>query len=134
MLELLEKGGRRIGEVLKIRPVDAKGGRIIGVKLLPQASRSGTLIEIVSKVIHSPAHPSTTPQYLGKDRFTPTLQKSEGIRVKASEGEDVVLYFEPSATQNLKSSGFPAGETTWQKSTPSFEFTHGGIQEFVILL
>ena len=39
--------------------------------------------------------------------FTPTLQKLEGFRVKASEGEVVVLYFEPSATQNLKSSGFP---------------------------
>jgi hypothetical protein len=39
--------------------------------------------------------------------FTPTVQKSEGFRVKASEGEVVVLYFEPSATQNLKSSGFP---------------------------
>jgi hypothetical protein len=46
--------------------------------------------------------------------LTPTLQKSEGFRVKASEGDVVVLYFEPSATQNLKSSGFPAGETTWQ--------------------
>ena len=32
----------------------------------------------------------------------------------ASEGEVVVVYFEPSATQNLKSSGFPEGETTWQ--------------------
>ncbi len=32
----------------------------------------------------------------------------------ASEGEVVVLYFESSATQNLKSSGFPEGETTWQ--------------------
>jgi hypothetical protein len=41
--------------------------------------------------------------------FTPTLQKSEGFRVQASEGEVVVLYFEPSATQNLKSSGFPEG-------------------------
>jgi len=41
--------------------------------------------------------------------FTPTLQKSEGFRVKATEGEVVVLYFEPSATQNLKSSGFPEG-------------------------
>ncbi len=38
----------------------------------------------------------------------------EGFRVKASEGEVVVLYFKPSATQNLKSSGFPEGETTWQ--------------------
>jgi hypothetical protein len=45
---------------------------------------------------------------------TPTLQKPEGIRVKASEGEVVVLYFESSATQNLKSSGFPEGGTTWQ--------------------
>jgi len=35
------------------------------------------------------------------------LQKPEGFRVKASEGEDVVLYFESSATQNLKTSGFP---------------------------
>ena len=32
----------------------------------------------------------------------------------ASEGEVVVLYFEPSATQNLKSSGFPEGGTTRQ--------------------
>ncbi len=46
--------------------------------------------------------------------FTPTLQKPEGFRVKASEGEVVVLYFEPSATQDLKSSGFPEGGTTWQ--------------------
>ena len=42
------------------------------------------------------------------------MQKPEGFRVKASEGEVVVLYFKPSATQNLKSSGFPEGETTWQ--------------------
>ena len=57
------------------------------------------------------------------------MQEPEGFRVKASEGEVVVLYFEPSATQNLKSSGFPdvlgrsqrrrpkaktKGETTWQ--------------------
>ena len=41
--------------------------------------------------------------------ITPTLQKPEGFRVKATEGEVVVLYFEPSATQNLKSSGFPCG-------------------------
>ena len=42
------------------------------------------------------------------------MQKPEGFRVKASEGEVVVFYFEPSATQNLKSSGFPEGGTTWQ--------------------
>jgi hypothetical protein len=45
----------------------------------------------------------------GNPPFTPTLQKPEGFRVKATEGEVVVLYFEPSATQNLKSSGFPGG-------------------------
>jgi hypothetical protein len=37
------------------------------------------------------------------------VQKLEGFRVKAPEGEDVVLYFESSATPNLKSSGFPEG-------------------------
>ena len=47
-------------------------------------------------------------------QFTLTLQKPEGFRVKASEGEVVVFYFETSATQNLKSSGFPEGETAWQ--------------------
>jgi hypothetical protein len=41
--------------------------------------------------------------------FTPTLQKPEGFRVKASEGEVLVLYFKSSATQNLKPSGFPEG-------------------------
>ena len=48
-------------------------------------------------------------QFKGGPRsiFTPTLQKPEGFRVKALEGEVVVLYFESSATQNLKSSGFP---------------------------
>jgi len=41
--------------------------------------------------------------------YTPTLQKPEGFIDKASEGEVVVFYFEPSATQDLKSSGFPEG-------------------------
>jgi hypothetical protein len=41
--------------------------------------------------------------------ITPMLQKPEGFIVKASEGDVVVLYFEPSATQNMKSSGFPGG-------------------------
>ena len=36
------------------------------------------------------------------------LQKSESFRVKASEGEVVVIYFKPSTTQDLKFSGFPA--------------------------
>jgi hypothetical protein len=44
-----------------------------------------------------------------RNKFTPELQKLESFRVKASEGEVVVFYFEPSATQNLKFSGFPVG-------------------------
>jgi hypothetical protein len=69
-------------------------------------------------------------------RFTPTLQKPEEFRVKASEGEVVVLYFEPSATQDLKSSGFPrcSRVNNMATSTPSFEFTNGDIEELVILL
>jgi integrase len=132
MLELMANGGMRIGEVLKIRPVDIqqrkitlpdpksgkeseivfipqkiadrlrvyiqdkgiktdkrifpitynaarvmvkKAGKIVGVNLRPHdlrrhaathASRSGTPIEIVSKVILRHAHLSTTQRYLGK--------------------------------------------------------------------
>jgi integrase len=136
MMELMAKGGMRIGEVLKIRPVDVKDrkitlpdpksgleteivyipqkiadrlreyiqnkgiepekrifpitynaarmmvkkagkmvGKMVGVNLRPHdlrrhaathASRSGTPIEIVSKVILRHAHLSTTQRYLGK--------------------------------------------------------------------
>ena len=132
MLELMAKGGMRIGEVLKIRPVDVKdrkitlpdpksgreseivyipqkiadrlrdyiqdkgiesekrifpitynaarvmvkeAGELAAVNLRPHdlrrhaathASRSGTPIEIVSKVILRHAHLSTTQRYLGK--------------------------------------------------------------------
>jgi len=55
-----------------------------------------------------------TTQLLGvrwyfETTFTPALQKPEGFRVKMSKGEVVVFYFEPLATQDLKSSGFPEG-------------------------
>jgi integrase len=132
MMELMAKGGMRIGEVLKIRPVDVKDRKITlpdpksgleteivyipqkiadrlreciqdkgigtekrifpitynaarimvkktgesaGVNLRPHdlrrhaathASRSGTPIEIVSKVILRHVHLSTTQRYLGK--------------------------------------------------------------------
>ena len=132
MLELMAKGGMRIGEVLKLRPIDVKdrkitlpdpksgkefelvfipqkvadrlkeyinekgiepdqrifpitynaarvmvnkAGKIVDVYLRPHdlrrhaathASRSGTPIEIVSKVILRHAHLSTTQRYLGK--------------------------------------------------------------------
>ena len=41
--------------------------------------------------------------------ITPTLQKPEVFRVKASKGEVVVFYFEPLVTKDLKFSGFPKG-------------------------
>ena len=43
------------------------------------------------------------------DMLTPALQNPERFRAKASEGEVVVFYFEPSATQDLNLSGFPVG-------------------------
>jgi len=132
MLELMARGGMRVGEVLKIRPIDiqdrkitlpdpksgkesevvfipqkvadrlkdyikekgiapdqrvfpitynaarvmvSKAGKMVGVNLRPHdlrrhaathASRSGTPIEIVSKVILRHANLSTTQLYLGK--------------------------------------------------------------------
>jgi len=132
MLELMAKGGMRIGEVLKIKPIDVKdrkiklpdpksgreseivyipqkiadrlreyiqdkgikpkqrifpitynaarimvkkAGELAGVNLPPHdlrrhaathASRPGTPIEIVSKVVLRHAHLSTTQRYLGK--------------------------------------------------------------------
>ena len=132
MLELMAKGGMRIGEVLKIRPIDvkdrkitlpdpksgreseivfipqkiadrlkeyikknsieidqrifpitynaarvmvSKAGKLVGIHLRPHdlrrfsathASRSGTPIEIVSKIILRHAHLATTQRYLGK--------------------------------------------------------------------
>ena len=132
MLELMARGGMRIGEVLKIRPVDVmdrkitlhnpksgkeveavfipqkipnrlkdyirtkniepherifplkygrarevvnKAGKLAGINLKPHdlrrhaatyASRSGTPIEIVSKVILRHSNLSTTQRYLGK--------------------------------------------------------------------
>jgi hypothetical protein len=41
--------------------------------------------------------------------FTPTLQKSEGFRVKASRVKLYLFYRDPLTTLNLKSSGFPEG-------------------------
>jgi integrase/recombinase XerD len=132
MLELMARGGMRVGEVLKIRPIDvqdrkitlpdpksgkesevvfipqkvadrlkeyikekgiepdqrifpisynaarvmvSKAGKMAGVKLRPHdlrrfcatyASRAGTPIEIVSKILLRHSHLSTTQRYLGK--------------------------------------------------------------------
>jgi len=56
----------------------------------------------------------------GHPTLTPVLQKSESFRVKAPEGEVVVIYIKPSATQDLKFSGFPARVNNMAKSTPFF--------------
>jgi hypothetical protein len=68
------------------------------------------------------------------------LQKSEGFRVKASEGDVVVLYFEPSAILRRRINSesevlrLSRRGNNMAKSTPSFEFSNGGIREFIILL
>jgi integrase len=145
MLELMARGGMRIGEVLKIRPVDihdrkitlpdpksgkeseivfipqkiadrlkeyitVKGiepdqrifpitynaarvmvkntGKLVGINLRPHdlrrfsatyASRSGTPIEIVSKIILRHAHLSTTQRYLGKISDTEAMKWIENL-------------------------------------------------------
>ena len=91
--------------------------------------------------------------------LTPTLQKPEGFRVKwstkeklqmeassrkagVSEGEVLVFYVKPSATRNLKLSGFPdvLGRSSKseaqrvdniEKSIQTFEFTNRGIHKMV---
>ena len=45
----------------------------------------------------------------GRHQIDPNVAKVGGLQSQASEGEVVVLYFEPSATQNLKSSGYHPG-------------------------
>ena len=41
--------------------------------------------------------------------FTWILHESEAFIGKASEGDDVVAYFEPSVTQHMEASGSPGG-------------------------
>jgi integrase len=145
MLELMARGGMRIGEVLKIRPIDIqdrkitlpepksgkefevvfipqkvadrlkeyinekgiepdqrifpitynaarvmvnKAGKEVGIHLRPHdlrrfcatyASRAGTPIEIVSKILLRHAHLSTTERYLGKISDTEALKWIENL-------------------------------------------------------
>ena len=145
MLELMARGGMRVGEVLKIRPIDVqdrkitlpdpksrkesemifipqkvadrlkeyikekdiepqhrifpitynaarimvqKAGEMVGIHLRPHdlrrfcatyASRAGTPIEIVSKIILRHAHLSTTQRYLGKISDTEALKWIENL-------------------------------------------------------
>jgi integrase len=145
MLELMARGGMRIGEVLIIRPTDIQdrkitlpepksgreseivfipqkiadrlreyiqekgigsekrifpitynaarimvknAGKLVGIDLRPHdlrrfsatyASRSGTPIEIVSKIILRHAHLSTTQRYLGKISDTEAMKWVENL-------------------------------------------------------
>jgi integrase len=145
MLELMARGGMRVGEVLKIRPIDIqdrkiilwdpksgkeselvfipqkvadrlkdyinekgiepdqrifpitynaarvmvnKAGKEVGIHLRPHdlrrfcatyASRAGTPIEIVSKILLRHAHLSTTERYLGKISDTEALKWIENL-------------------------------------------------------
>jgi integrase len=145
MLELMARGGMRVGEVLKIRPIDIqdrkiilwdpksgkeselvfipqkvadrlkdyinekgiepdqrifpitynaarvmvnKAGKAVGIHLRPHdlrrfcatyASRAGTPIEIVSKILLRHAHLSTTERYLGKISDTEALKWIENL-------------------------------------------------------
>jgi integrase/recombinase XerD len=145
MLELMARGGIRVGEVLKIRPIDiqerkiilwdpksgkesevvfipqkvadrlkdyikekgiepdqrifpitynadrvmvSKAGKMVGVNLRPHdlrrfcatyASRAGTPIEIISKILLRHSHLSTTQRYLGKISDTEALKWIENL-------------------------------------------------------
>jgi integrase/recombinase XerD len=145
MLELMARGGMRVGKVLKIRPIDiqdrkitlpdpksgkesevvfipqkvadrlkdyikdkgiapdqrifpitytaarvmvSKAGKMVGVNLRPHdlrrfcatfASRAGTPIEIVSKILLRHSHLSTTQRYLGKISDTEALKWIENL-------------------------------------------------------
>ena len=61
MLELMARGGMRVGEVLKLT-----GGDVEDQKLVIRNPKSGKETEIVSKVILRHANLSTTQRYLGK--------------------------------------------------------------------
>ena len=67
MLELMARGGMRVGEVLNLTPVDIElGPHDLRRHAATYASRSGTPIEIVRKVILRHADLSTTQRYFGK--------------------------------------------------------------------
>jgi len=44
----------------------------------------------------------------------PKVAKAGGLQSQGVKGEVVVCYLDPLTTQDLKSSGFPEGETTWE--------------------
>ena len=55
------------------------------------------------------------PEKLEEGRIFPNVAKVGGLKSQGVKGETVVAYCDPLTTQDLKFSGFPAGETTWQK-------------------
>ncbi len=47
-------------------------------------------------------------------RVNPNVAKAGGLQSQGVKGDNVVGYLDPLTTQDLKSSGFPEGQTTWQ--------------------
>ena len=51
---------------------------------------------------------SEVARFLAISRVNPSVAKAGGLQSQGAEGEVVVFYFKPSATRDLKFSGFPA--------------------------
>ncbi len=73
------------------------------------------------------------------------VAKAGGLQSQGVKGDTVVGYRESLTTQDLKSSGFPEGERTWQnrphpscpvvaRRAKSGEFTNGDIRKMVFAL
>ena len=67
-------------------------------------------------------------------RVNPNVAKVGGLQSQGVKGEIVVGYLDPLTTQDLKSSGFPEGYTTWQNRPQSYLFTKWDIQATMLPL
>ncbi|MBC8441555.1 MAG: hypothetical protein H8D87_17950 [Deltaproteobacteria bacterium] len=74
MLELMARGGMRVGEVLKL-----KAKNVYDRKLFLSDPKSGRQVEIVSKIILRHANLATTQRYLGKVSDTEAIYWIENI-------------------------------------------------------
>ena len=74
-------------------------------KIIEAFKRADVQLLITSDIVNEYIKVLSYPKF----ELSLSLQKPESFRAKASEGEVVVFYFEPSATQDLKFSGFPGG-------------------------
>jgi hypothetical protein len=61
----------------------------------------------------------------------PNVEKVGGLQSQGGKGDAVMYYREPLTTQDLKTSGFPDGLTTWQNRSHPLETTKGEIKEMI---